>query len=187
MAGWRGYSFALQAALVAAFYPAAAAVMASPALHTPRAVLLSLVLGGTLAALSLIDLRTYRLPDALTLTLAVAGCLTPDPLNVAEVAWRVASAVAGWLAFFAVAGFYRRWRGFDGLGMGDAKLLAAGGAWLGMEALPVVVLVGSAMALAVAGLLIVCGRQIDRKSRIPFGPFLAAGIWLAWLELYSTL
>ncbi len=187
MTGWRESSFVLQAALVAAFYPSTAVLLGGPALQTPRALLLSLLLGAMLAALSLIDLRTYRLPDVLTLTLAVAGCLSPDPLLVAEIAWRMAAAVAGWLAFFAIATFYRRWRGFEGLGLGDAKLLGAGGAWLGMEALPLVVLVASSLALAVAGLLVASGRQIDGKSRLPFGPFLAAGIWLAWLELHSII
>ncbi len=64
-------------------------------------------------------------------------------------------------------------RGRVGLGLGDAKLLAAGGAWLGVALLPDVLLVS-----ALAGLCWAVGR---RRSRIAFGPFLAGGIWVVWL------
>jgi leader peptidase (prepilin peptidase) / N-methyltransferase len=74
--------------------------------------------------------------------------------------------------------FYRL-RGEEGLGLGDAKLFAAGGAWLGWQALPPVLLVSAASAL----LYVVMERVIRRSDerRIAFGPWLSAGIWIVWL------
>ena len=76
---------------------------------------------------------------------------------------------------------YSRLRGRDGLGLGDAKLFAASGAWLGLEGLPAVLLVacGAAIvALLVDGLAI---AGLSATTRIPFGPFLAFGTWIVWL------
>jgi leader peptidase (prepilin peptidase)/N-methyltransferase len=140
------------------------------------------VLGWTLLALALIDFRCQRLPDFLTLPLLLAG------LAVGAAAWPAAltdhaiGAAAGYTALAAIARLYRRVRGRDGLGLGDAKLLAAGGAWLSWQALPMVVLTAATLALVVE----IIGRAARRAplsaaTRVPFGPYLASAIWLAWL------
>ena len=70
---------------------------------------------------------------------------------------------------------------FRSLGLGDAKLLAASGAWVGVTGLPTV-LAGAAIAgLAVAGAMMLMGQRLDRHSALPFGPFLAAATWLVYL------
>ena len=71
--------------------------------------------------------------------------------------------------------------GRDGLGVGDAKLLAAAGSWLGLGALPLVVLLAALVGLAFAGIAAATGRAMLATSTLPFGAFLAASIWLVWL------
>jgi leader peptidase (prepilin peptidase)/N-methyltransferase len=67
------------------------------------------------------------------------------------------------------------------MGLGDAKLLAASGAWLGAEGLPGVLLWASGSALV--GILIARwrGETLSASTRVPFGPFLAFGTWLVWV------
>jgi len=121
-----------------------------------------------------IDFKQMILPDWITLPLIPAGLALAwaqdQPLME-----RVIGAVVGYAAFAAIASIYRRWRGRDGLGLGDAKLLAAAGAWTGWPSLPSVVLVGSVSALA----WVVAARP-DPQKPFPFGPFLALGFWLVW-------
>jgi leader peptidase (prepilin peptidase)/N-methyltransferase len=97
------------------------------------------------------------------------------------VVWRIASAAAGFAALFAVAWGYRALRGRAGLGLGDAKLLAAAGAWLGMEALPSVMLWACGSALLAVLIAAAFRLPVEGATRIPFGPFLALGFWIVWL------
>ena len=91
------------------------------------------LLGWWLLALALIDLRSWRLPDVLTLPLVVAGLVAAwlDFLPGTGLARAIAGAVLGYVALAGIAWVYRRLRHREGLGLGDAKLLAAAGAWLG--------------------------------------------------------
>jgi leader peptidase (prepilin peptidase) / N-methyltransferase len=166
---------------VTTFY-AALALVALWGDTTPVAVLaVSVPLGVALIALSIIDMRTMRLPDAITLPLIAAGPLAALAFGWDGVVWRIGSAAAGFLFLVAVACGYEAWRGRAGLGLGDAKLFAAAGAWLGMEALPSVMVWGSCAALVAVLLTALSGQRIEASSRIPFGPFLAFGFWLVWL------
>lgn len=148
-------------------------------LPLPR-IFASLSLGTVLLSLSAIDLRTFRLPDALTLPLVLAG-ITVSLLSGNGVLWSISSALLGFAALFGIGLAYRVLRGADGLGLGDAKLLAASGAWLGAEALPAVLLYASSSALLCVAVIILFGHEVGRNTRIPFGPFLALGTWLVWL------
>jgi leader peptidase (prepilin peptidase) / N-methyltransferase len=139
------------------------------------------LLGAVLVALSIIDIETHRLPNWLTLPLAVAGCLLPPASTLPVITWLIASAIAGYLSLYAVAWSFKRYRGYAGLGLGDAKLFAAAGAWVGLESLAPVLLIASLLALAAAAVAHLAGVAIDRKTRLPFGPFLALGIWTVWL------
>lgn len=139
-----------------------------------------LVLCAFLAALSWTDLRDYRLPDILTLPLIFLGFVQAWTLDLD---WRASliGAVAGYLVFFIIEHIYKRLRGRDGLGRGDAKLLAAGGAWCGWMGLPFIVLIGSGMGLV--ALLFPSMRRKTQTGVIPFGPFLALGIVLVWASV----
>lgn len=163
------------------FY-AALALVALRGDTTPVPVLaISVPLGTALIALTIIDMRTMRLPDAITLPLIAAGPLVALAFGWDGVLWHIGSAAAGFLFLFAVARGYEAWRGRAGLGLGDAKLFAAAGAWLGMEALPSVMVWGSCAALAAVLFTALSGRRIEASTRIPFGPFLAFSFWLVWL------
>ena len=153
------------------------------------------VLFETLLALAWCDLRWWRLPDGLTLPLLVAGLgegvwraggALADPM----VSDRAIGAMAGWSLLAAIGWAYRRLRGRDGLGGGDAKLLAAGGAWLGWAALGPVLLVAAVATLGAAAGAWAATRRgaVWRPSTaLPFGPGLAAGIALlrVWLSASS--
>lgn len=136
------------------------------------------VLGWGLLALACIDWATYRLPDVLTLPLVLAGLGATAVLSPAELADHAVAAAAGYLAFRLVGLTYRRLRGREGLGGGDAKLLGAAGAWLGLEQLPVVVLVAAVMGI---GLIVATSARLSRGTAIPFGPALALSTWLMWI------
>lgn len=145
----------------------------------PIVLAASLVLFAALAALAIIDWRTYRLPDAITLPLIAAGIGAAFLLG-RPVLLHLAGAAAGYFAFVAIEMSYRRLRGRDGLGRGDAKLLAAGGAWCSVAALPVIVLIASFTALCCVVVLRLSGRSIDGMTMLAFGPFLALAIGLVW-------
>ena len=160
---------------------AAVALVCWPAhARTLSFIATSLILGAALVMLSLIDIETFRLPDAITIPLAIAGCIAVEPTTAEAMAWRIVSAGTGFLAFFLFAKGFAQVRGYPGLGLGDAKLLAASGSWLGMEALPAVVLLACVLALGAAGVAAGAGIKIDLRTRLPFGPFLAVATWIVW-------
>jgi leader peptidase (prepilin peptidase)/N-methyltransferase len=168
------------------FYPGvevAALLVAAVALAIdgmPRALLDS-VLGWWLLILAWIDLRRWLLPDLLTLPLIVAGLGAAALLDPDSLLDRTLGAMVGYLALWAIAAAYRALRHREGLGMGDAKLLAASGAWVGATALPQVILLAALTALAAAAVLQLRGAALHRHSALPFGPFLALATWAIWL------
>lgn len=134
-------------------------------------------LGWSLLTLAWIDAVSLRLPDALTLPLILAGLaealwLDPDALTA-----RALGAALGYTLLWGLAAGYRRLRGRDGLGLGDAKLLAAAGAWVGAGLLPTVLLLAAAGGLAWA----LRRLRPDPLARLAFGPPLAAATWVVWL------
>ncbi len=139
----------------------------------------SLLLAWVLLVLAVIDQIALRLPDGLTLPLMGAGLLvaaeTADPLA------HGVGLLAGYGAFSAMAAAYRAWRGHDGIGQGDAKLMAAAGAWLGWQALPSVVMLGSSLALSVIAMRWLRRVHPSADGRVPFGPSLCLAIWMVWL------
>lgn len=132
-----------------------------------------------LLILSVIDARTYRLPDRFTWSLGVLGLLQAAVLKGAF-GQALINAMAGYGLFVAIAYGFRRVRGLDGLGRGDAKLLAAGGAWCGAwwgsVTLPALVLLASLSGLAYAFY-----RKHQAHMPLPFGPFLALAIFSFWV------
>lgn len=178
-------------AAIARFHPAveiaASAVAAIAVLAAPDAAhaWAGCVLGWALLALAWIDWEHWRLPDALTLPLlllglAATGLLAPPPL-LAPLTAHAAAAALGYLAFRGVSALYRRLRGRDGLGEGDAKLLAAAGAWVGPAALSSVILVAALAGLVLALGLRLRGRAVGSDTALPFGPCLAFATWAVWL------
>jgi leader peptidase (prepilin peptidase) / N-methyltransferase len=147
----------------------------------PRLIWLDCILGWTLLALGWIDWEHMVLPDALTLPLILAGLGATWLLDPVALAGHALAAAAGYLSFRAIELAYRRLRGRDGLGEGDAKLLAAAGAWVGLAPLPTVVLTAALAGLAIAAALQLGGRRPDGGSALPFGPALCVALWAVWL------
>jgi leader peptidase (prepilin peptidase)/N-methyltransferase len=138
-------------------------------------------LGWWLLALGWIDIRRWLLPDALTLPLVIAGLAAAAAFDPEQLTARALGAALGYLSLRLIALLYRALRGRDGLGHGDAKLLAASGAWVGAMALPQVVLGAAVSALFAAACLRLAGVRLGAGSALPFGPFLALATWLIWL------
>ena len=139
-------------------------------------------LGWTLLALAWIDWDAFILPDVLTLPLVLAGLATTFWLEPETLTDHAAAAALGYLLFRGVAWAYRRFRGRDGLGEGDAKLMAAAGAWVGITALSGVLLGGAMVTLGAAlGDALWRRRGLLATTRLPFGPGLCAALWAVWL------
>jgi leader peptidase (prepilin peptidase)/N-methyltransferase len=138
----------------------------------------------TLLALTLIDLDHKLLPDSLTLPLLWAGLLVNVPIGgsglFTDLPSSVVGAAAGYLALWGVYKLFKLLTGKEGMGYGDFKLLAALGAWLGWQLLPVVILLSAVVGSVVGiGLIVFGGRS--SQAAIPFGPYLAAAGWIALL------
>lgn len=139
----------------------------------------SLGLGAVLLLLAYIDLRSGLLLDVLTLPLLVAGLAF---VAFGEGDWRSAilGALIGYGLISGLALYWRRSRGYEGIGLGDAKLLAAGGAWVGATLLPVILLIASSFGLLFALTVSKKPRHGGVRVAVPFGPALCFGIWAAW-------
>ena len=141
------------------------------------------LLGWGLLVLAWIDAATFTLPDALTLPLVPAGLVATWWIAPTALARHAVAAVLGYAAFALLRLTWRAWRGIEGIGAGDAKLLAVGGAWAGLAALPNIVLGAGLAGLVLVGTLRLTGRDVGPATRLPFGPPLAVAIWAAWLLL----
>ncbi|ALM87131.1 A24 family peptidase [Bordetella sp. N] len=149
----------------------------------------AMLLVASLLALAWIDKDTGLLPDVITLPLLWAGLLANVADTFAPTAQAVLGAAVGYGLLWLLFHGYRLITGREGMGYGDFKLLAALGAWLGLAALPMLLLAAS-LAGAVVGLLMIALRRARRGQPQPFGPFLAAagivalfsgGVWTGWL------
>ncbi|MEI7842258.1 MAG: A24 family peptidase [Gallionellaceae bacterium] len=134
-----------------------------------------------LIALTCIDLDTQLLPDDITLPLLWLGLL----LNLNDVFTSLPNAligaIGGYLVLWCVYWAFKLITGKEGMGYGDFKLLAAIGAWLGWNMLPLVILLSSVVG-AVVGIALIIAAKHGRNVPIPFGPYLAGGglIALFW-------
>ncbi len=141
----------------------------------------SCVLGWCLLALAAMDLRSMVLADSLTLPLVAAGLGVSWAFGTRIFYDAAIGAAAGFLSFALIGWLYRKLRRREGLGLGDAKLLAVAGAWLTWPALPSVVALAALAGLATALARSLAGRRLEAGARLPFGPHLAAAIWLVWI------
>lgn len=134
-----------------------------------------------LLAAAVIDIDTQLLPDDLTLPLLWGGLAINLAGGFAPLTSAVIGAMAGYLSLWLVYWGFKLATGKEGMGYGDFKLLAALGAWLGWQALPLVILLSSAVGAVIGVSLMVFARHA-RDRPLPFGPYLAAAgvIALFW-------
>ena len=154
--------------------------------------LAALLVSWTLLALSIIDIDRYLLPDSMTLPLMWGGLLASlivvdgVPLFVG-VRSSVIGAAVGYVSLWSVYQIFKLLTGKEGMGYGDFKLLAALGAWLGWQQLPLVILLSAGAGAVIGTVLLIFGRS--RNAPIPFGPYLAIAGWIAllWGENLNNL
>lgn len=147
-------------------------------LSTASALLL--IFTWSLLALTVIDFNTRLLPDAITLPLLWLGLLANTQAMFVPLGDAVIGAAAGYLLLWSVYWLFRILTGKEGMGHGDFKLLAALGAWLGWQMLPLIIILASLVG-AVVGLIGILLLGRDRQLAIAFGPYLAAAGWIALL------
>jgi leader peptidase (prepilin peptidase)/N-methyltransferase len=131
-----------------------------------------------MVALTFIDFDTQLLPDDITLPLLWAGLLLNIAGTFADLTSAVIGAMAGYLSLWSVYWAFKLLTGKEGMGYGDFKLLAAIGAWLGWQVLPLTILLSSFVGAVVGIGLIVLARH-GRNVPIPFGPYLAVSGMIA--------
>ncbi len=134
----------------------------------------------TLISLTMIDADTQLLPDNMTLPLLWLGLIVNYFELIVPLGSAVWGAIWGYMALWLVYQGFKLLTGKEGMGYGDFKLLAALGAWLGWQMLPIVILLSSLVG-AVIGISMVIIKGKDKNIPIPFGPYLAIAGWIAVL------
>lgn len=140
-------------------------------------LIFALILLALLISIAIIDHKTQRIPDLLNLALAIAGLAMAAFTPWLELEYSVYGGLTGFGLTFLTRAGYRWFKGFHGLGLGDVKMAAAGGFWVGIQNVPAMLFIA-----ATSGLVIVLITGLIKKdsltkiSRIAFGPWLAIGI-----------
>jgi leader peptidase (prepilin peptidase) / N-methyltransferase len=164
---------------IAARYPMVEALTAvmfafAWAYFGPGPILVSrLLLGCALIVLFAIDLEHHLLPNAITLPGIVVGFVLSFAASPGWVDSLIGIAVGGGI-LYAMAAAYFWWRKEEGLGMGDVKMLAMIGAFLGWK-LTLMTLLLASLSGSVIGLTLIVTRRGNLKYALPFGTFLAVG------------
>jgi len=149
--------------------------------------LMAIIMTITLVAIAMIDADTQLIPDSIVLPLMWLGLAMSlfHPLPGSNMLFispkdAIVGAMAGYLTLWSVFWLFKLVTGKDGMGYGDFKLLAALGAWLGWQQLPMIILM-SAVVGALINIVMIVARGRDRSVPIPFGPYLAAAGWITML------
>jgi leader peptidase (prepilin peptidase)/N-methyltransferase len=170
------------AAVVIILGAAALSIIVSPDARGLLGAALALLMG----AIAVSDLHDFIVPNAATapaFALALVHSIVLDPtMSIEPVAIAALRGLVLALMFLALRAIHWRWRGREGLGLGDVKLAGVAGAWLDWPTIPLAIEVAALAALAAYVLgRISAGRPISATNRMPFGLFLAPAIWLGWV------
>ena len=149
--------------------------------------LMAVVMTLALIPIAMIDGETQLIPDSIVLPLLWIGLAMSlfAPMSGAQTLFispqdAIVGAMAGYLSLWTVYQLFKLVTGKEGMGYGDFKLLAALGAWLGWQQLPLIILM-SAVVGAIVGIALMAFRNHERSVPIPFGPYLAAAGWITML------
>ena len=140
----------------------------------------ALILSWSLIAASGIDIGHKLLPDSITLPLLWLGMLLAYFSVFVDLETSVLGAMAGYMSLWSVYIVFKLITGKEGMGHGDFKLLAMLGAWMGWKLLFVIILTSSLVG-ATIGISMILLKKTSRATQIPFGPYLAAAVWLCLL------
>ena len=140
-----------------------------------------------LIAISVIDIDHQIIPDSISLPLIWMGLFLSlfhatagGEILFIDAGTAITGGLAGYLSLWSIYHLFRLLTGKEGMGYGDFKLLAALGAWLGWQMLPLIILLSAAVG-AVVGISLIVLKRHERSVPIPFGPYLAAAGWIAML------
>ena len=147
---------------------------------TPFALLGALLFTWALIALTMIDIDHQLLPDDITLPLLWLGLLFNLNATYVSLPDAVIGAITGYLSLWSIYWLFKLITGKEGMGHGDFKLLAALGAWMGWQALPMIILLSSVVG-AVCGIALMVIKRRGKDIPIPFGPYLAMAGWIVLL------
>ncbi len=149
--------------------------------------LMAIALTITLVPIAMIDADTQLIPDSIVLPLMWVGLTMSlfHPMSGADTLFispsnAIVGAMAGYLTLWSVFWLFKLITGKDGMGYGDFKLLAALGAWLGWQQLPIIIMM-SAVVGAIINITMIAAKGKDRSIPIPFGPYLAVAGWITML------
>ncbi|MDQ3140417.1 MAG: A24 family peptidase [Pseudomonadota bacterium] len=164
-----------------------AAIVGAVALaaHDGLAGPIAALLGWWLLLLAALDVEHHWLPDRLTLPLLPAGLLVGWLGVGPPLADRAVGAIAGFAILWGIGRAYHAWRGREGLGGGDPKLLAALGAWLGWQQLPFILLGAGIFGLLALLATRMRGGAIAATDRLPLGTLMAVTAWPLWIAAGS--
>jgi leader peptidase (prepilin peptidase)/N-methyltransferase len=127
----------------------------------------------------MIDIDHQLLPDAITLPFLWLGLGIGLFELFTDLPSSLIGAMAGYLSLWSIYWGFKLLTGKEGMGYGDFKLLAMLGAWMGWQALPVIIILSSLVGAVIGiGMIAICGR--DRSIPIPFGPYLAIAGWITF-------
>ena len=135
-----------------------------------------LLLASLLITVSFIDLKDFVLPNEITLTLIISGLLINMWISIIPITDSIIGCVVGYSLFFLIEKGFYLWKGVEGLGRGDAKLLAGIGSWLGWVNLPFIILVAAITGIIIYGVFAFRDRKVSKNflgTKIPFGPFIS--------------
>ena len=133
-----------------------------------------------LIALTMIDIDHQLLPDDITLPLLWFGLIVNSFNLVVSLEDAVWGVIAGYVSLWSVYWFFKLLTGKEGMGYGDFKLLAALGAWMGWQMLPLIIMLSS-LAGACVGVMLMIIKKLNRNTPIPFGPYLATAGFIAFM------
>lgn len=147
----------------------------------------TIILCALLLALTAIDIRTFILPDSLNASLLTCGALFLLTHPEYPLLLHAGGAIAGYASLAAIEVLYRRLRGRDGLGRGDAKLLGALGLWTGLESIPFILLMASLSALVFTLIrAAILGEKTQATTAIAFGPWIGFGGLIVWIIFFAA-
>jgi len=149
--------------------------------------LMAIALTIALVAIAMIDADTQLIPDSIVLPLMWLGLAMSlfNPMAGAQTLFiapanAIVGAMAGYLSLWSVFWLFKLVTGKDGMGYGDFKLLAALGAWLGWQQLPMIIMMSAVVGAAI-NITMIVARGKDRSIPIPFGPYLATAGWITMI------
>jgi leader peptidase (prepilin peptidase)/N-methyltransferase len=143
-------------------------------------ILSGIILALLLVWASFIDFKKKLLPNLLTVPLICLGVFQSLIGGVESTLQSILGAIVGYGSIWCIHAVYLKRTGRNGIGLGDAKLFSASGAWLGWVGLPYVMLIASFSGIVAYFARILFKPDYDNRNSIAFGPFISVGFWIVW-------